>query len=374
MVNEDRIVQEFLELVQIDSVSREEGRIKEVLKNKLLELGLEVYEDDAGKKLGGDSGNLMAWLPGSAPGPSVFFCAHMDTVEPGKGVKPVVQNGLIESSGETILGGDDKAGIAAIVEALRVLKENNIQHPPLEIIFTVGEEQGLMGSKHLDFSKVRSRFGYVLDSVGDPGTIITRGPTQNEIEIDVLGKAAHAGINPQDGINAIAVAAYAISHLKIGRIDEETTCNIGIIAGGKARNIVPDRVVIRGEARSLDPAKLDHITHLIENTFKDRVAEKGGRCKVNIIHLYPQLKLDPLDDVVKIAVEAARAMGVEPVITKTGGGSDANLFNGQGIKCANLGIGMRDVHTVDEHIEIKDLVGNARYLLKIIEQVRRKGV
>lgn len=368
MINEERLLQEFLELVRIDSVSGQEAEIRDVLKRKLNELGMEVIEDSAGRSLGGQSGNLMAWMDGDA-GPSVFFCAHMDTVEPGIGIQPVVEGDRIRSSGTTILGADDKAGLVAILEALRVVKERGGPHPPIEVIFTVSEEQGLMGSKRLDARKIRSKFGYVLDSAGSVGTIVVKGPTQNEIEIEIKGKAAHAGINPEDGLNAIYLAGYAVSHLTVGRIDEETTCNLGTIQGGQARNIVPDQVIIKGEARSLDQNKLDKLTREITEEFIKRVEEKGGHCQVKVTHLYPALNLTQDEPVVQLAARAAEVMGKQVKFTASGGGSDANIITGMGIKVANLGIGMAAVHTTDEHILLEDLYDNARYLVKIIEQV-----
>jgi len=374
LVNRERIVETFMALVRIDSESGHEGAMRDFVRTRLQDLGLEVYEDEAGKALGGESGNLIAWKDGKLPGSSILLGAHMDTVVPGKNIVPVLEDGIIRSSGDTILGADDKAGIAAILEALKVISERNIPHPPLEVIFTVSEEQGLMGSKYLDFTRVRSRLGYVLDSGGEAGSIITRGPTQNEFTITVIGKAAHAGINPEEGLNAICLAAYAINHLNIGRIDEETTCNLGTISGGRARNIVADRVVVKGETRSLSPDKMESLTQEIVTTFREKVEEKGGRCEVEIKHLYPMIDLEPEEPVVQIAVRAARAMGREPILTRTGGGSDANIFNGQGIRCANLGIGMKKVHTTDEFIKVDNLADSARYVLQIIEEAGKTGI
>ncbi len=374
LVNRDRLVESFLTLVRIDSESGQEGALRDYLRERLQDLGMEVYEDEAGRILGGEAGNLIAWKPGELPGPSILLGAHMDTVVPGKGVKPVVEEEIIRSSGDTILGGDDKAGIAVIMEALQVLRERKIPHPPLEVVFTVSEEQGLMGSKHLDFARVRSKLGYVLDSDGETGHIVVRAPTQNEFSFTVLGRAAHAGMNPEEGLNAICVAAYAINHLNIGRIDEETTCNLGIISGGRARNIVADRVDLKGEVRSLTPAKLDAVTEEMIAIFQEKVREKGGQCEVEVRHLYPAFNLDPEEPVVQIAVRAARALGKEPVLARTGGGSDANILNGQGIRCANLGIGMKKVHTTEEYIAVDSLVESTRYVLQIIEEAGKMGL
>lgn len=365
------MVAEFIELVGIDSESGQEGRIRDAIRGKLTALGLEVYEDEAGRVLNGESGNLVARLEGSVPKPPIMFCAHMDTVKPGQDVKAVIKGETIFSAGDTILGADDKAGIAAILEALRVIKEDKLAYPPVEVVFTVGEEQGLMGSKHLDFSRIQSRLGYVLDSAGEPGSIITRAPRQNEIEFTVWGKAAHAGINPEEGVNAIHAAARALAGMRTGRIDEETTCNLGIIEGGRARNIVADFCLIRGEARSLSPEGLERITSEMVERFQAAVAEYGARGEVHVQLLYPEMNLSHEEPVVSLACRAVRNLGKTPQLVKTGGGSDASIFNGQDIRCANLGIGMQAVHTVDEHISIRDLVDSARLVVEILKEAGR---
>ncbi|MGI6487207.1 MAG: M20/M25/M40 family metallo-hydrolase [Syntrophomonadaceae bacterium] len=371
MVNRERLVREFIELVETDSESGREGKLRDLLMVKLRALGLEVEEDEAGKKVNGESGNLIARLDGTPDKPSILFSAHMDTVSPGVGVKAAIRGETIYSEGETILGSDDKAGIAAILEALRVVKEVGWAHPPLEVVFTVSEEQGLMGSKNLDYSHLSSRSGYVLDGSGEPGTIITRAPCHNEICFEVFGKAAHAGINPEDGVNAIQAAARALADLELGRIDKETTCNLGIIEGGRARNIVPGYCRIVGEARSLSRERLQDLTGIMVEHFRHRVSEYGAESQVQVEMLYPEMDLQPDDPVIKLARQAVVNLGKNPVLESTGGGSDANVFNGKGIRCANLGIGMQSVHTTDEFIHIKDLVDNARLVVEIIKEAGR---
>ena len=372
MVSEDRILTEFLELVQVASESGKEGRLKELLKEKLTGLGLDVFEDGAGNELGGESGNLIAFLPGTVDKPAILLCAHMDTVKPGVGVKPVIAEGVVYSAGDTILGADDKAGIAAILEALRVIKENGLARPPVEVVFTVSEEQGLMGSKHLDFLLIKAKRAFVLDSVGEPGTIVIRAPRQNELEFRVYGRAAHAGINPEDGINAIHVAAKALAGLRMGRIDEDTTCNVGTIEGGKARNIVADYCCVGGEVRSLSPKKLEQVTAEMVQRFREEVERNGARCEVHVDLLYPEMNLDPEEPVVALAQQAARNLGKTPSLIKTGGGSDASIFNGHGIRCVNLGIGMESVHTTQERIRVRDLVDTARLVVEIIREAGRQ--
>lgn len=367
MVNSNRVVEEFLELVKIDSVSGKERLVADYLKEKLRALGLEVHEDGAGKKVGSDTGNIIGRLPGSGRGPVLLLCAHMDTVEPGRGVKPVIEGGVIRSSGDTVLGADDKAGVVAILEVLRLIREQQIEHGGLEVAFTIWEEGGLFGAKNLDYDLIRAKAGFVLDSDGPPGTIITRAPSQDKIGAVIKGKAAHAGINPEDGINAIQVASYAISQMKLGRIDHETTSNIGIISGGKAVNIVPDSVTVEGETRSLEAAKREAQTAHICGALREAAARFNAGVDIVTETLYTDFNLGAESLPVRIAVRAAGNLGLTAKLEKTGGGSDANIFNSKGIATAVLGIGMKKVHTTEEYISVKDLTGNVRYLLEIVK-------
>lgn len=368
MVNRQRLTEEFLELVRVDSVSGFERQVADLLKEKLESLGFEVEEDDTGKKINTGTGNIIARLPGNLAGVApVMVCAHMDTVEPGRGVVPVVEDGMIKSSGNTVLGGDNKAGIAIILEAARILKENGISHGGLEIILTVFEEGGLLGAGNLDPGRVKARIGYVLDSDGPPGTIVTSAPTQDRITAVIKGKSAHAGICPEKGINAIKVAANAIAAMNLGRIDSETTSNIGIINGGKATNIVPDSVLIQGETRSLDALKKDRQTRDIVEKIREAAAGLGTDADIKVEKLYGNFIIDHNELVVRIAVEAAQNLGLSPRLESTGGGSDANMFNEKGISAVILGIAMQNVHTTEEFIKIDDLEASCRYLVEIIK-------
>ena len=350
-----------------ESVSGKERGMADLLKKKLTDLGLEVFEDDTGKKINTGTGNLIARLPGKGGGEPLMFCAHMDTVEPGRGISPVVEGGVIRSSGDTVLGADDKAGIAAILEAVRVIREKDLRHPDLELVFTVFEEGGLLGAKHLDTGLLKARLGYVLDSEGPPGTIVTSAPTQDRITATVYGRSAHAGICPEKGINAIGVAARAIAGMKIGRIDDETTSNIGVISGGKATNIVPDMVNIQGETRSLDRNKKKFQTGLMIEKLEQAAAEAGARVEIKVENLYREFNPAKDSQVVSLALEAAAKLGLEPRITSTGGGSDANIFNEKGIASAILGIAMQNVHTTEEFIRIEDMAASSRLVLGIIQ-------
>ncbi|AEF94920.1 peptidase T-like protein [Desulfotomaculum nigrificans CO-1-SRB] len=370
MVNAERLIGEFIELVQVDSESGGERQIADLLTEKLIALGLDVFEDNAGSEveLGKGTGNLIATWPGNGGnGPVFLLSAHMDTVKPGRGVKPQRQNGVIKSSGDTILGSDDKAGIAAILEALRVIKEQNISHGGLQVVFTVGEEIGLVGAKKLDYSRIKAGMGFVLDSGGPAGEIIIQAPQQYTFKAVIKGKAAHAGMAPEQGINAIVVASHAIANMHTGRIDSETTSNIGIISGGVATNIVPEQVTIQGEVRSLKPAKAKaQLEHMLDE-LKKAVEQFQATLDLQVEKEYDEIDLNPAALPVRIAVQAAKNIGVEAILTKTGGGSDANVFNGKGLACVNLGIGMQRVHTTDEFIMEEDLVNNARLVVEIIK-------
>ncbi len=370
-INEKRLVEEFISMVQIDSVSGKERKLADYLKKELEHMGLNVWEDTTGKTLNTTTGNLIARLPGTQSGEPLLLCAHMDTVEPGTNVKPILSEGIIRSAGDTILGADDKGGIAVILEALRVFIANQIPHSGIEIVFTVWEEGGLFGSKNLQMNGLEARYGYALDSDGPPGTVIIQAPFQDTISACIRGKAAHAGTSPEEGINAIVVASKAIAAMKLGRLDAETTANIGIINGGKATNIVPDSVLIEGEARSLQKAKKEAQTHAMVQAIKNAASAYRTTADVVIENVYPGFHLKNDDKLLCIAVTAAKNLGLKPHLLKSGGGSDANIFNGKGITMANLGIGMKKMHTTEEYIQVQDLLNSARYLYEIIQVAQK---
>ncbi len=370
LIRSERLIKGFWELVQVDSVSGKERQLADLLFLKLSAMGLKVREDRAGYEVGSNTGNIIGRLPGSGKGPVLMLCAHMDTVEPGLNVEPVLADGVIRSSGDTILGADDKAGIATILEVLRVVSEQRIEHGGLEVVFTIWEEGGMFGAKNLEYNLLDACFGYVLDGNGPPGTIVTRAPSHEQIGITIRGKAAHAGINPEDGINAIKVASEAIAQMNLGRIDEETTTNIGIISGGMATNIIPDSVTIQGEARSLSTAKRRAQTARICQAIQKAAENYGAKADISTETIYNGFHLDKQSPPVKVALEAALGLGLKPRLEKTGGGSDANIFNSRGIPTAVLGIGMQKVHTTEEYIAVADLVKNARYLLEIVRMAQ----
>ena len=370
MVDEKRLVEGFMELVRIDSVSKEEKDLADYLLKKLKKLGLEVMVDQAGEKIKSNSGNIIARLKGNTNNAiPIMFSAHMDTVVPGKNIKPICVEEKIVSDGKTILGADDKAAIAALLEALYIIRENDIPHGDIEILFTICEEIGLKGAKNLDISSLKAQIGFVLDAEGSVGKIITTAPSQNYLEIIIYGKSAHAGANPEEGINAIQVAGYALSRIKLGRIDEETTSNIGIISGGRATNIVPDVVRLKGEVRSRNEEKLEKYTEQIKKISENTAQEFKAKAVVKINKEYYSYNLSPDEQVVSIATKAAKNIGLQPLLYPSGGGSDANVFNKNGIPSVALAVGMEKVHTVEEYILIKDLKNTAEYILSIINIV-----
>jgi len=370
MVNEKRLIESFMELVRIDSISREERNLATFLIKKLEDLGLEIKVDQAGEKVKSDSGNIIARLKGSVKKATpIMFSAHMDTVVPGKNIKPICDGEKIVSDGKTILGADDKAAIAALLEALHIIKEHNIPCGDIEIVFSICEEIGLHGAKNLDISSLNARMAFVLDCGGQVGEIINAAPSQNSLKIIIHGKAAHAGSNPEEGINAIQVAGFVLSRMKLGRIDEETTTNIGIISGGKATNIVPDKVTLEGEVRSRNEEKLEKYTEQLKKIAEDTAQEFKAKAEVKTNREYYCYNLSTDDRVVKIAMKAARDIGLQPELHPSGGGSDANVFNKKGFPSVDLAIGMEKVHTVNEYILVKSLKNTVKYVLSIINTV-----
>jgi len=373
MINRKRLAETFKFLVQIDSVSKEEGVIANEIKKILESLGAETFVDNAGDKIGGNSGNLIAKFKGNTQVPPLLLNAHMDTVEPGRGVSAVLENGTFTSDGTTILGADDKSAIAILLETLNILKENNLQYGPLELVFTVCEEIGLQGAKHLDLSAVTATYGFALDSTDTEG-IVTRAPSANHLEFTIHGKDAHAGAAPEKGINAISLASKAIANLELGRIDQETTCNIGIIEGGIATNIVPSLVKVKGEVRSHNEEKLNKITNkivfsfneVIENYKKINPNDELPRVEINIGKDFARTHIPDDHQVIKLATRAAENLGRKMVTKTTGGGADANIFFEKGIYTGVLGTGMRDMHTVRESVKLDDMVRTAELLLEII--------
>ncbi len=373
MIQKQRVLQEFMELVSITSSSRAERDIAEALKKKLVDIGLQVEEDRVGEIIGGNAGNLIARMPGDVSGaPCIMLSAHMDCVEPCDGIQPQLKDGVITSAGDTILGSDCKSGIVPILEALRRVREETLPHGEILVVFTVAEEGGLNGAKNIDPEKIRADFGYALDGSGAPGVITTMAPGQNHLQLIVRGKTAHAGLEPEAGVNAIVVAGQALAQLPQGRIDFETTCNVGLIKGGVATNIVPDLAEITMEARSRNLDKLAQLTTKITETFTHWVEKSGGKAECNVTEKYQPYVLAEDSLVIRTALKAAQALGLETRLEGSGGGSDANFFNIYGVPSAVLGTGMSKVHTKEEFILEEHLYQTAEWVLELIRQAARE--
>lgn len=372
MINKDRVIELFLELVQIDSETRNERQIADVLKEKFTALGLTVTEDDSAGRTGHGAGNLIATLPANEAGgagiPLLFTC-HMDTVAPGEGIKPVIgEDGWIQSDGTTILGADDKAGIAVLLEVIQSLQEQQLSHCQLQFVITVGEEMALTGSRAMNPELLEGKYGFALDSNGEVGSICVGAPTRAQIDIEIFGKSAHAGVNPEDGISAIQVAGKAISRMKLGRIDETTTANIGKFVGGGETNVVTDYVKLYAEARSTSQAKIEAQIKQMREAVESACTEFGTRGEFHSQIAYPAFHFEEGDEVVQLAKRAAAQLGLSGTTFISGGGSDANVFNGHGIPTVNLAVGYEHIHTTAERIRRQDIEGLAEYVLEIIAQ------
>jgi len=358
MTNSTRLLETFLDLVRIDSPSGDEAKISEELVARLRHLGLDVQTDALH--------NIVARRQGK--GEPLLLMAHMDTVMPGKGIKPVIRDGVVYSDGTTILGADDKSGIAVILEILRVLKEEPVDSPPLEVVISVQEETGLFGIKALDATGLQARIGVSFDTGDVPGSIVVSAPSHNVLSAVVHGKAAHAGAEPENGINAIVIAAQAVAAMPLGRIDEETTANIGTIQGGRATNIVPDRVELRGEARSRQEDKLEAQTAKMVEALRSAATRQSGSVDIDVQRAYRGYHLTESDTTVARLMAACRKLGVEPRLVPSGGGSDVNILNALGKQVVNLSTGMTCVHTLEEHIALSDMVACAEIVLEFIRQ------
>ncbi|RUT36147.1 M20/M25/M40 family metallo-hydrolase [Paenibacillus zeisoli] len=370
MVKKDRVINLFLELVQIDSETMQERRIADVLTKKFKELGLEVLEDDSAAVTGHGAGNLIATLKGNGKvnAEPILFTCHMDTVKPGIGIKPRIdEDGWIRSDGTTILGSDDKAGVAALLELIQVLQENQIPYGDIQFVITAGEESGLRGARALDAKHLNATYGFALDSNGEVGSICVAAPTQARIEMEIFGKSAHAGVNPEDGISAIQVAGKAIARMKLGRIDHETTANIGKFEGGGATNVVTDYVKLYAEARSIVHEKVEKQIAEMKQALDSACHDYGARGEMNSNIIYPAFNHTEEAAVVQLAKQAAGQIGLSGRTFHSGGGSDANIFNGLGIPTVNLAVGYENIHTTSERIKADDIVKAAELVLEIVK-------
>lgn len=374
MISQDRLINEFMELVRIDSETRNERRIADVLKEKFSILGLTAVEDDSQERTGHGAGNLFVTWPADSgvSAPKLLFTCHMDTVVPGQNIKPSLgEDGWITSDGSTILGADDKAGLAALFEAIRVIQEQKLPHGQIQFVITAGEESGLMGARAMDPAHLDADFGFALDSNGEVGAIAIAAPTQARVTMQIFGKSAHAGVNPEDGISAIQVASKAISAMKLGRIDNETTANIGKFAGGGLTNVVCDHVQLDAEARSIVQEKVElqiaSMREALETTARDNGAQSEFRSEI----IYPAFSFNEHDPVVQLADRAITSLGLTTRLFASGGGSDANVFNGLKVPTVNLAVGYEDIHTTKERIKAEDIVKVASLVVAIVAESQK---
>jgi tripeptide aminopeptidase len=377
MINQQRLADEFARLAAINSPPLRESAIARYLEERLQRLGGDVCFDNAAATTGGEVGNLIASFPGTGKETeALLFSVHMDTVEPGGQVEPVLRDGVFYSAGDTVLGADDKAGIAELIEALEVAREQGIPHGPIEVVVAIAEEIGLVGAKHLDYGLLKARRGFALDTKG-VDQMVLKAPGANRLKVEITGLAAHAGLAPERGISSIQTAALAISRMRLGRIDHETTANIGRIEGGVASNIVPQKVLLEGEARSHDPHKLqaqtDHMLACFEDAADSMAREIDGHMVRPVVHVevkadFPSMAVAENAPIVNLVRRAAAAAGHDLKVRLGGGGSDANIFNGHGIEMIILATGMEEVHTHDESVAVADMVHVTELLVEIIRQ------
>jgi tripeptide aminopeptidase len=362
----ERLLSSFVRLAEVDSPSRHEGQLAQVVREQLMDLGWHVRDDASGP----DCGNIIASLPGSERLEPMLFASHMDVVMPCLGVRPQVSDGLVTSNGDTVLGADAKASVAALLEAARLLAaEPPLARPLVELVFTWAEEVGHLGAKAFDVRGVQSRRAWVLDGLVPVGTIILAAPTYYSFAARVIGRAAHAGVEPESGISAIGVAAEAISRLTWGRLDESTTANVGTIRGGSARNAVPAEVTLEGEVRSLSADRATEVVKRVESLFREVADTAGANLDLRVTHEYAGYRLandDPLVEDARVAFDSLE-VGRSSELVTTGGGSDANEFNARGLRACVLGIGAENCHSVRERISIDELDLLTRWVLRIVD-------
>jgi tripeptide aminopeptidase len=363
----EEVLELFIELASIPSPPGRERLVADRVAGYLRDLGLDVDEDDAGAQIGSDAGNLYCRIAPKAPGTPLFLCAHLDTVEPSGPIEPVVDEGVVRNAGGTILGADNKAAVVAMLEGTRRILNEGRVHAGLELVFTPKEEVGLRGAGAFDAQRLQAKLGYVYDQAGPIGEVVLGAPFAATLDLRFHGRAAHSGIAPEEGRSAIAAAARAVADLRLGRIDEETTANVGVINGGTARNIIPEWCSVTAEARSHDERKLADIVQEILDSAA--FAAGVGECELEseVSPGYHGYRFRPGDEPVRLACAALEQAGHRPRFVLSGGGADANVFNERGVPCVNLSNGMAEIHTPDEHIAVDDLTGMVDVTLALVE-------
>jgi tripeptide aminopeptidase len=361
----------FTELAAIPSPPGEERAVADVVTAYLRDIGLSPDEDDAGATVDSTIGNVFARIAPTAEGTPIFLCAHLDTVPPVGPIEPVVgEDGLVRNAGGTILGADNKSAVAAMLEATRRVLAENRPHAGIELLFTPKEEVGLLGAAAFDHTRLRARLGYVYDQAAPIGDVILGAPHSRSMEVRFHGRAAHSGMYPEEGRSAISAAARAVADLRLGRIDEETTANVGTIQGGTAGNIIPEWCTLLAEARSHDERKLADVVQEMLDAFAFAAGLEDCEVETEVHKSYRGYRFRRDDDVVRLAHAALERSGYAPTYGLSGGAADANVFNERGLQCLNLANGMQDIHTADERIAVEDLDGMVEVTLALLDVAR----
>lgn len=369
----ERLINTFSTLVEIDSVSKNEAKVHEYLIQRFKELGLTVREDDSKKETGLGGNNIIATLAGSSEIEPLFFSSHTDTVPPGEGIEVIEKDGKLFSKGDTILGADDKAGIAIMIETIQQINEQAIPHGTLEFVLSPGEEIGLIGSSALDMNLIEAANGYVLDSGGAVGRVTIASPTLYMYDVTITGVAAHAGIEPEKGVSAVVILADALPTIKIGRLDETTTTNIGVIQGGEATNVVLDHLLVKGEVRAVDPQKADKLIQEMTDAFQQSAEKHNGSVTIDTKKMATGFHISDEEQVMQLFLEATKNLGFEAIREVSGGGSDANVFNEKGKTVVNLSIGYEKIHTTDEYIPVEEMEKAVQLVIELVKNSPNKA-
>ena len=360
----------FTELAAIPSPPGEERAVADAVTAYLRDLGLAFEEDDAGSKVDSTMGNIFTRVDATAEGTPIFLCAHLDTVPPEGAIEPIVEDGVVRNAGGTILGADNKSAVAAMLDATRRVLAENRPHAGIELLFTPKEEVGLLGAAAFDHTRLRARVGYVYDQAAPIGDVILGAPHSRSMEVRFHGRPAHSGMYPEEGRSAIAAAARAIADLRLGRIDEETTANVGTIQGGTAGNIIPEWCTLLAEARSHDERKLADVVQEMLDAFAFSAGLEDCEVATEVHKSYRGYRFKRDDEVVRLAHAALERAGYTASYGLSGGAADANVFNERGLQCLNLANGMQDIHTPDERIAVEDLDGMVEVTLALVDVAR----
>lgn len=372
MINESRLVKLFLDLCSINAPALFEREVVAWTKAYLDSHGLEFFEDNAGEKIGGNANNLIVKVPGTLPNaPRIFLSAHFDTVEPTDGLIIEEVDGIFRSATDHILGGDDKGGMAPAIEAVFALRESGEPHGDIYLLLSVAEEIGLKGAAALDIQSLNLDFGYVLDTGPPVGSYVNRTANHDKMDVRIKGIPAHAGKDPEKGINAIQVLADAVQGMSLGRIDAETTANLGVVHGGTATNVVCAEVLVKAEARSTNAETLDRQIAHMKSKFEEAAKKWNAEIEIDYKRHYNSYTISESEPVIEIAKRASQNLGLEPEMRTTLGGSDANIYNAAGVPTIVVATGMQKIHTHDEFISRADLVKTAELTLEILREAAK---